>query len=90
MSREDIHPLLAVLRLLSPASREELAALVGVDVAYLYAIGGGQRGKRISAAMAFRIEDATAQIAERFGTPVLTARVLAGCGAVEGPCTTPT
>lgn len=74
-----ITPLTAWLRLASKEQRERLAALAGTTVNYLYQCAGCARGSRISADLAFRIEDAMKKLRQESGNalPVVTARDLA-------------
>lgn len=69
-------PLLAVLRALSPEQRAEFASEAKTEVSYLYALGTCAR-RSPRASLAKSIADASAVMARRHGTPVVTLEELA-------------
>ncbi len=81
MTDETITPLLAWMRSATPEQRDRVAAMADTTRNYLYqlASANGVRGTKISAALAFRLEDAMAEIAKETNgaLPALTARDLA-------------
>lgn len=88
MSTEPITPLLAWLRKATPEQRERAATLAGTTTNYMYQLAtpGGKRGQKISANMAFRLEDSMRKVeAESQGAlPAVTARELADMWTVAG------
>jgi hypothetical protein len=80
-TEEVITPLLAWLRAATSEQRDRMAALAGTTTNYLYqcASPGGKRGKKLTADLAFRLEDAMATLEkESKGTlTAVTARELA-------------
>jgi hypothetical protein len=85
VSEEQTTPLITLLRLMTDGQREEFAGLAGTSVGYLYQIGGAHR-LRISARLAFSIEDASKVMHERSGEffPIVTAREVALMHDVSG------
>lgn len=77
MSTTD-NPLADWLRAATAGQRERCATLAGTSVSYLYSLAGSHRQK-ISARLAFQIEDATRRLAQqtRGRLAVVTARELA-------------
>lgn len=74
MNTEAVTPLLAWMRAATVEQRERMAALADTKVLYLYQLAspGGGRGKKITADLAFRLEDAMATI-EKESEGTLTA-----------------
>jgi len=81
MNTEVITPLLAWLRSATPEQRERMAALAATTTNYLYqaASPGGGRGKKMTADLAFRLEDAmsTVEKESKGALKAVTARELA-------------
>lgn len=81
MTEETTTPLLAWMRAATPEQRDRVATKAQTTKNYLYqlASSNGARGLKISAALAFRIEDAMVEIAKETNgaLPALTARDLA-------------
>lgn len=77
-------PLLALLRQAAPEQRDRLATLAGTSVNYLYQLAVCSRGTRLTADLAFRIEDATRAVHKetKGKLPVIPARVLSGMCAI--------
>lgn len=88
MSTEPITPLLAWLRKATAEQRERMATLAGTTTNYVYQLAtpGGKRGQRISADMAFRLEDAMRTVEEESqgALPAVTARELAAMWQLAG------
>lgn len=78
-------PLIELLRRMTPEQRDEFAAIAGTPVSYMYQIGGGHR-PRVSAKLAFNIEDASIEMNKRSGGffPVVTARQVALMNDLSG------
>lgn len=69
-------PLLALLRALTPEQRSEFAAEANTPVSYLYALATCARtSPRVD--LAKRIADASATMARRYETPVVTIEQIA-------------
>lgn len=85
-SNTPITPLLEWLRLANDEQRERAAALAGTTKTYLYQLAGCSRGTRLSADLAFRLEDAFKILnKESDGVlPKLTARELSTMCALAG------
>ena len=81
MNTEVVTPLLAWLRAATPEQRERMAALAATTTNYLYqcASPGGNRGKRLTADLAFRLEDAMSTLEKESNGALVavTARELA-------------
>jgi len=88
MNTEPITPLLAWLRKATPEQKERAATLAGTKVNYLFQLAseGGNRGKNISAALAFRIEDAMRVVEQesKGSLKAVSARELASMWTVAG------
>lgn len=86
MSTYPITPLTLWLRAATPEQRERAAQLAGSTVNYLYQLGGCARGSRLSADLAFRIEDALQVLHKESGgkLPLVTARELSTMCALVG------
>lgn len=76
-------PLLALMRSLTPAQRQQLADDAGTSVSYLYSLGSCQRGT-CGSGLALQIEKASEAMHERTGgaTAVVSMRELATMCAV--------
>lgn len=81
MTSEIVTPLLAWLRAATPEQRQRMATLATTTTNYLYqcASPNGGRGKKLTADLAFRLEDAMVVIEAESGgaLPAVTARELA-------------
>lgn len=81
MNTEAITPLLAWLRAATSEQRERMATLTGTTLNYTYQLAspGGGRGKKMTADLAFRLEDAMTAIEKESGGALkaVTARELA-------------
>lgn len=76
-------PLAKRLRACIPEQHTWLSDRAGTTVNYLYALASCHR-ERISASLAVGIEDATIDLHERGGTPIVAARELATRCALSG------
>lgn len=80
-----VTPLLEWLRAATPDQRERMAALAGTTVNYIYQVATLERGQRLSADMAFRLEDAMTTVADEGSAPaIVTARELATMANLAG------
>lgn len=77
-------PLLALMRSLTPAQRQQLAEDANTSVSYLYSLGSCQRGT-CGAGLALQIEKASERMCERTGgaTAIVNMRDLATMCAVS-------
>lgn len=71
-------PLLALMRLLTPEQRRQLAEDADTSVSYLYSLGSCQRGA-CGAGLALQIEKASERMCQRTGglTPIVSMQELA-------------
>lgn len=92
MNTENITPLLAWLRAATVEQRERMALLAGTTTNYVYQLSTskGKRGQRMSADLAFRLEDAMQAVEREYKdsfTPApqaVTARELATMWQLAG------
>lgn len=77
--------MLALLRAATPDQRQRLADLAGTSVNYLYQLASCTRGTRLTADLAFRIEDATRKLHKeaKGSLPTIEARLLSSMCAIK-------